>query len=619
LCREKKEGLAIAEEDYAPAQKKTKASEARRKELDQKLQDYRSWLLGLTICDPACGSGAFLNAALEFLIAEHSYIDELTNKLTGHGTLEFKWTPNDILEHNLFGVDINEEAVEIARLSLWLRTAQKGRKLSNLSRNIKVGNSLIDDKTVAGEKAFNWKEEFKEVFDKGGFDVVIGNPPYVRPRSFVEKELKFLKKQFIVGENQLDLYPLFIEATRDLSNHDALISFIVPNAFLANENSKCLRSFILDNYNILSISECKKEVFADADVESLVFVFSKNKNSSSAKFFLLEKKEFIFKNEFDQEGFRANKNQNFIVTLDSKSINLFAKIKTSSNCFSDYFDIITGIKEYQVGKGSPPQSQLDKDTLRFNADYKKDETFQPELRGKNVLRYGVNWTNEYVSYGPWIAEPRGSKFFEGEKILVRQIPSSKSLIAGYTEQNFIIDQSAFIAKRKAGGQINLKFALALLNSKLLFWFFQNENNEFDELFPKIKSKEFKALPIPERSEVQQQPFIAKADIMLSKNGELHNLKQSLLQFVKAKHEGITPSKKLAGWPQLSFKEFLKELEKQKVKLSLAEQAEWLPYFEEQKRKALELQNLIHQTDKEIDAMVYALYGLTEEEIKIVEG
>jgi type I restriction-modification system DNA methylase subunit len=189
LCKEKKAELQVIEEDYAPAAKKTKATEAERKRLIQKLDDYRAWLLSLTICDPACGSGAFLNAALEFLIAEHNYVDELTNKLMGSGTLGFRWTPNDILEHNLFGVDINEEAVEIARLSLWLRTAQKGRKLSNLSSNIKCGNSLIDDKEVAGEKAFVWKEEFAAVFERGGFDVVIGNPPYVRPR--VQLKMKF--------------------------------------------------------------------------------------------------------------------------------------------------------------------------------------------------------------------------------------------------------------------------------------------------------------------------------------------------------------------------------------------------------------------------------------------
>jgi type II restriction/modification system DNA methylase subunit YeeA len=150
-----------------------------KKELLDKLEQYREWLLNLTICDPACGSGAFLNQALEFLIEEHKYIDELQAKLLDEA-LVLSDIETSILENNLFGVDINEESVEIAKLSLWLRTAQKGRKLTSLNNHIKCGNSLIDDPDVAGDKAFNWEEEFPDVFANGGFDVVIGNPPYVK-------------------------------------------------------------------------------------------------------------------------------------------------------------------------------------------------------------------------------------------------------------------------------------------------------------------------------------------------------------------------------------------------------------------------------------------------------
>ncbi len=131
--------------------------------LNKKLEDYRNWLLTLTILDPACGSGAFLNQALEFLINEHRKIDELRGQLLG-GDIIFSDISTDILEKNIYGVDLNEESVDIAKLSLWLRTAQKGRKLNTLSNNIKCGNSLIDDPEVAGEKAFNWQNEFPDIF-----------------------------------------------------------------------------------------------------------------------------------------------------------------------------------------------------------------------------------------------------------------------------------------------------------------------------------------------------------------------------------------------------------------------------------------------------------------------
>jgi len=187
LCMQKRIELNIIDEDFAPQKRK-----ANRQQLLQKIEDYRAWLLQLTICDPACGSGAFLNQALEFLIAEHQSIDALKAKLFGDAIV---WSDveNSILENNLYGVDINEEATEIAKLSLWLRTARKGRKLNSLSQHIKCGNSLIDDAAIAGDKAFNWRNEFPEVFEKGGFDVVIGNPPYAT-KIFTDIEMKLYKK-----------------------------------------------------------------------------------------------------------------------------------------------------------------------------------------------------------------------------------------------------------------------------------------------------------------------------------------------------------------------------------------------------------------------------------------
>ncbi|MBL0309037.1 MAG: N-6 DNA methylase [Bacteroidetes bacterium] len=156
LCDEKKAALEIKDEDYSGGKKKKD-----KRALNDKLESYRQWLLQLTILDPACGSGAFLNQALEFLIAEHRKVDELRAKLF-EDSITLTDVENHILENNLYGVDLNEESIEIAKLSLWLRTAKKGRKLSALNHNIKCGNSLIDDPAVAGDKAFKWEKEFAE-------------------------------------------------------------------------------------------------------------------------------------------------------------------------------------------------------------------------------------------------------------------------------------------------------------------------------------------------------------------------------------------------------------------------------------------------------------------------
>lgn len=171
LCEEKKAELGFQEEEYFKG--RAKRPKTKILELVQLLDVYRAWLLELKICDPACGSGAFLNQALDFLIKEHNYIDELKAKILGGGIV-FSDIENTILENNIYGVDLNEESVEIAKLSLWLRTAQPRRKLNDLSSTIKCGNSLIADKKVAGHKAFHWQESFPKVFtekDKKAFHI----------------------------------------------------------------------------------------------------------------------------------------------------------------------------------------------------------------------------------------------------------------------------------------------------------------------------------------------------------------------------------------------------------------------------------------------------------------
>ena len=192
--------------------------------MDQ-LQQYREWLLQITILDPACGSGAFLNAALQFLMAEHKLIDEMEAKVAG-SAIVFQDVENSILEHNLYGVDINEESVEIAQLALWLRTAKPHRKLNSLNENIKCGNSLISDPAIAGEKAFDWQKEFPKVFERGGFDVVIGNPPYVRAEILAEKDINYYRDNYKVFNTDGDLFSYFYEKGMSMLKTHGLFGFI---------------------------------------------------------------------------------------------------------------------------------------------------------------------------------------------------------------------------------------------------------------------------------------------------------------------------------------------------------------------------------------------------------
>lgn len=223
LCDEKKAMLGFKEEEYFRGRKHRQKATVQK--LVAVLDEYRDWLLQLTICDPACGSGAFLNQALDFLIKEHQYIDELKAKILGGG-LQFPDIENTILENNIYGVDLNEESVEIAKLSLWLRTAQPRRKLNDLSSNIKCGNSLIDSKAIAGRKAFHWETAFSKIFAKGGFDVVIGNPPYVRVQFMDYKDIDWLKLNYKTAFKRIDISTLFFERAKDILRKNGIVSFI---------------------------------------------------------------------------------------------------------------------------------------------------------------------------------------------------------------------------------------------------------------------------------------------------------------------------------------------------------------------------------------------------------
>ncbi|MDD4205726.1 MAG: N-6 DNA methylase, partial [Candidatus Delongbacteria bacterium] len=242
LCREKRQELEIVEIEFDGTYRKTDGTlSVKGKTLFDKLESYQKWLLTLKIVDPACGSGAFLNQALNFLIQEHKTIDDIIAELT-NSPLRLFDTDKAILENNLYGVDINEESVEIAKLSLWLRTAHKDRKLSNLNNNIKCGNSLIDDPQVAGDKAFDWAKEFPDIMKNGGFDVVIGNPPY--GAKLTDEEKKYLNIKYIKGGGETAIS--FMKLSYDLLSRHGNFGFIVPKSSSFASNYNAVRDFLFD-------------------------------------------------------------------------------------------------------------------------------------------------------------------------------------------------------------------------------------------------------------------------------------------------------------------------------------------------------------------------------------
>jgi type I restriction-modification system DNA methylase subunit len=625
LCDEKKVELNIIDEEYAKG--RTNRKKETLKQLDEILQAYRNWLLKITICDPACGSGAFLNQALEYLMEEHRYIDELESQLLGAG-FTFPGVENHILENNIFGVDINDESIEIAKLSLWLRTAQRGRKLTSLNNNIKCGNSLIDDPEVAGEKAFNWQQEFPTVFEKGGFDVVIGNPPYVNIEKLDFNEKKYLFENYFSAQGRTDLYVLFVEKSIKILKSKGLQGLIIPYSFINQNYAKSIRERIIQENQLISIVDTSNYfVFADAIVKTIILFIGKTQTHERTKIFRSISPE-ILEDNFHEISQNEFKKLNKFVFETKPFLNLLKiKFKSETNVYKleDLCLVAYGVRvNHKTEKDKPKNYYVHTENI---------DNYKRFIEGKDIDRYSHNQT-AWLHYQP--NEHYNSMFpelFENEKLFFINVVSerirfsydSKNLYNSHTVINCVkidkLTSSSHISARKIIKNKNLKeienynikYILTILNSNLLNWYFLNFLSEGLHFYP----DDAKCLPIKKLESYSQQPFIDKADVMIQLNKDLQEQTQKFISLLKSDFQLEKPSKKIEDFYLLDWSDFNKELQKNKIVLVGEIRDDWHVRFERYKKQALELKSQIDQTDKEIDRMVYELYGLTEEEIQII--
>ncbi|WP_154859504.1 Eco57I restriction-modification methylase domain-containing protein [Cyclobacterium xiamenense] len=649
LCEEKKTELDIQEAEYEKERKGRQ--KATLKKLSQKLEDYRKWLLQITICDPACGSGAFLNQALEFLIAEHQYIDELQAKLFGDAMV-LSEVENAILENNIYGVDINEESVEIAKLSLWLRTAQKGRKLTSLNNNIKCGNSLIDDPKVAGDKAFNWQNEFPEVFSKGGFDVVIGNPPYVNVELMPGEDKEYYRSSYVTFFKRSDLFSLFLELATERLTSKGYVSYIIPSIILNNLSYKKTRENILTNKLLAEVCYTGNKVFKDATVDTTILILDKSKRHKQIG--LVDALDFFQPKGLFVDLDYFSKYDNNISVASSSTNNITDKIfkdefEVADNHFLIFQGVVTGNNDAYIfdNINEAREKGIDEDLLK------------PMCHGRDISKWVVNYErslcyvngttsiDDFPSTKNWLLNfknkletrrecrkgvipwyslqwPREQEYFEKKpKILIQNTRNERlkpRIVATIDEKGLFGTQGLnFIV---ATSNYNIYTFLGLLNSKLIDYLF---STKFLNLA--IKADYLKKLKFPKS--LATNGIDNNAQNLSELNNSFSQLVNKFISLFQSKFKINKLTNKLKAWHDLDFGEFLKELEKARKKsakeneteynkLSLSEEAEWMQYFNEQKQKAEELKTEIDKTDKEIDQMVYELYGLTEEEINIVE-
>lgn len=677
LCEEKKNELGFKEEEYFKGRKNRQ--QATIIKLVEILDTYRDWLLQLTICDPACGSGAFLNQALDFLIKEHNYIDELKAKILGGG-LVFSDIENTILENNIYGVDLNEESVEIAKLSLWLRTAQPRRKLNSLNNNIKCGNSLIDSKTVAGDKAFNWKEQFPTVFDPstgsgGGFDVIIGNPPYVRVEFISQNDVKYYKDKYISASSKFDLSSLFFEKSIKLLNHKGIYSVITSYQFIYTSSGIGLRKFIAENTNCSVVMfSSDSQIFEGATTYAGIFIADKTKsesikilnannelqqvniykkfnlsisNFSSLKVTVADTSllEKIESNNLVLKGGEIGYAKTGVVTSADEIFYLTKKQIDEFNLENELVYPIIGPSDLEKWHLSIPETyclypykDIEGKTTLITLSELKDKyigIYSYLTRNKDKLVARSQGRKDYTESDKWyqLNRPREKWIYDSQKIIY----------PGTTNRpKFAFDELGQVYRnaRVYAYLLNEKYSdfykiiLPILNSSITKYLISLKCPPKANNYYEMSTGFMETFPFILPQDNVKVMFENISEKIISETDQLYVINSKFTKYLQSQFAIEKLTKKLENWYELDFGDFIKEINKaikvinkERVKnelqpikeLTKLDEMDWMDVFETKKAEAQNLQQQINTTDKEIDAMVYELYGLSEEEISIVEN
>ena len=583
LCEEKKEELKLFKE-----LKGTKKNNENRRDT---LQVYITYLNSLKIVDPACGSGAFLTACFRYLLSEHKWTQKELAK-AGAGLFENHDIDKQIIENNLFGVDINSASVGIAKLSLWLQTAKRNRPLSDLMGNIKCANSLTAD--------------WDELFDFK-FDVVIGNPPYVRQESI--KELKpELKEIYSVYTGTADLFVYFYELAQNILKDGGINGFICSNKFFNAKYGQNLRELILTKTTIKSIVDFNGvQVFEDATVDSTITILKKGYTKNNI--FQISLKDY--EHFFDMNQSDLSK-ENFTF-LKEKELELKKKIEKNGTILKDWdIDIRSGIKtgfnEAFIIDGTKKDELIRKDS-------KSAEIIKPLLRGRDIKQYSYEFADKWI-----IATQLHSNHYLEEKypIVFEHLFKYKDKLSkrgqctnrggqgqhhwleldnNPTEKyfnefkkekilwielsdlgKFTLDTKGYYAEMTVffiAGK-DLKYLLSLLNSKIVFWYFDLICAESGVGTNRWKKTYVTQLPIPNIPKKEQEPFI--------------NLVNTIID---SKEKIVKYNKHMDGMNAIEKIELKEEIEN--------------------------LESLVEGSVATIDQMVYDLYGLSADEVALVEG
>ncbi|MEG4456580.1 Eco57I restriction-modification methylase domain-containing protein [Microcoleus sp. N9_A1] len=633
---------------------------------------YRDEVLQKTrVIDPACGSGAFLIAAFDYLMQQYERVDRELNALgckpKDGNSLEFD---RSILSNNLYGVDLLPESAEITKLSLWLKTAQAGKTLTYLDDNIKAGNSIVADSNVA-DTAFDWQAEFPQIFADGGFDVVIGNPPYVR-QELLSPIKPYLQANYESYHGVADLYTYFYELGLKILKPGGVLSYIVTNKWLRSGYGEPLRKFFASQGLLEQIIDFgHAPIFEDADTFPCIVAVrkphpspsiseteteidrGKSEPNSSAMVCPVPREELANINltQYVQEhGYQISRDR-FTATawsLEPPAVDeLMQKIKQVGVPLKDF----AGVKPlYGIKTGFNEAFLIDEATKNslVKADPKSAEIIKPLLRGQDIKRWCPQWDEVWIIFAhreieienyptikshlekyrtklearagkqlwwQWQASPSFCNLFQQPKLSYQEIQFHPAY--SYDNRGYLTNNKAFIIPTSE------LYILGVLNSALIWWHNWRylPHMKDDALSPVGELME--KLPIaPPTDQIRAEvELIVSRLIEIAKtNQETH---RDVLQWLEITYLIDKLGQKLEDFSALSFAEFVSEIRKRMPKTKSSDPLgvaglkavretynEYAPAIQSRKAEALRLEHRLSD-------LVNQAYGLTPEEIDLM--
>jgi adenine-specific DNA-methyltransferase len=529
----------------------------------------------MAFADIACGSGSFLIEVYDCLIKYHEryylqHPDKIKKGDTEIRNGELKLSlkkRREILINNIFGYDIDYQAIEVTELSLYLKLLEdattndayqfsllKEKILPDLNRNIICGNALIEtdilDNSLFEPEAerklnpMNFEDAFPRMMKRGGFDAIVGNPPYVRAALIDEPVKQYLSKHYDVAVGQFDLYTVFIDRALSLIKAKGYLGYIVPRFLMFNLDSQRLREKLL-SLHVEKIVEAGK-AFKNVDTEACILTVKKESvDGYKIQIYQRDNEKFSFVQSIYPKVFKTLPNKIFNVRLTQQSFRVLQKILHAGNSLKEVARIKRGM---EIGKS----------TIRST------KNGVPVLIGEDTNRY-------HIAYQGTVAPPnhkevkRLSHEHRSEKILIRRV--APTLIAALDSRKLLFTKNLYSVISE---DVSMKYLMALINSKVLQFFFKSYfTTKKEDIFPEIQVYQLEQLPIPVRD--------------LSEPSE------------KAVHDRIV--------------KLVEQMMSVKERYAAAKS----------EQEQLRLERLAAGLDRQIDEAVYALYGLTEEEIALVEG